>query len=347
MPSTAPAKAAPFEVAGQTVAPGEARILDVPLSRLADHTRMRLRLRVVHGKRPGPVLFVSAAIHGDEVLGCEIIRRLSVSPAMKSVRGTVVFVPVVNAYGFVANSRYLPDRRDLNRSFPGNASGSLASQLAHTFMTEVVARADVGIDLHTGAIHRANLPQIRADLSGEQTARLAAAFGAPVTLDASIRDGSLREAAGARGTPVLLYEAGEALRYDEPSVKIGVRGVTRVMEAMGMLPPKKAAGKPTLLVGKSSWLRCPSGGLLRLSKRLGDTVQKGEVVGLVGDPLGQHEDAIEAPFTGVVIGKLNNPVVNRGDAALHVALTDKEDAKSAEAVRDVFEAADPLMDTPL
>ena len=316
----------------------------MPLSRLADHTRMRLRVRVVHGEKDGPTLFVSAAIHGDEVLGCEVIRRLIETKALAKPRGTIIYVPVVNAYGFVANSRYLPDRRDLNRSFPGHPEGSLASRLADTFMREVVARSDVGLDLHTGAIHRSNLPQIRANLDDPRTKGLAEAFGAPVTLNANLRDGSLREAAGQHGVPVLLYEAGEALRYDQASVRIGVRGVTRVMEQLGMVARRKHARRPALTVGRSSWLRCPSGGLLRLSKKLGEPVEKGERVGVVSDPFGEHSDPIRADFAGIVIGRLNMPVVNRGDAALHVArLPGDVSEASAEAVRSAYED-DALLD---
>ena len=338
---------APFTIGREKVAPGEARTVQIPLSRLADHTRMRLGVRVVHGTKPGPVLFVSAAIHGDEVMGCEIIRRLIASKSLRNPTGTLLFVPVVNAYGFVAGSRYLPDRRDLNRSFPGHVQGSLASQLAHAFMHEVVERADVGVDLHTGAIHRANLPQIRANLSDKRTAELADAFGAPVTLDASLRDGSLREAAGENGTPVLLYEAGEALRYDAASVRIGVRGVMRVAETLGMIRPHKHSGHLTTRVGKSAWLRCPSGGLLRLNKKLGSRVGEGETVGHVSDPFGEHEDPLVAPFEGIVIGRLNNPVVNRGDAALHVARLPGAAEEQVDAVQEHFTGADPLYDTPL
>ena len=315
----------------------------MPLSRLADHTRMRLRVRVVHGEKDGPTLFVSAAIHGDEVLGCEVIRRLIETKALAKPRGTIIYVPVVNAYGFVANSRYLPDRRDLNRSFPGHPEGSLASRLADTFMREVVARSDVGIDLHTGAIHRSNLPQIRANLGEARTKTLAEAFGAPVTLNANLRDGSLREAAGHHGVPVLLYEAGEALRYDQASVRIGVRGVSRVMEQLGMVPRRKHAARPALTVGRSSWLRCPSGGLLRLTKALGEPVAKGERVGIVSDPFGEHTDEIRADFDGIVIGRLNMPVVNRGDAALHVARLPGDVDETVEAVRSAYED-DALLD---
>ena len=338
---------AAFKIGREEVAPGEARTIQLPLSRLADHTRARLGVRVVHGRKDGPVLFVSAAIHGDEVVGCEVIRRLIASRALRGPAGTILFVPVVNAYGFVAGSRYLPDRRDLNRSFPGHPQGSLASQLAHTFIEEVVKRSDVGIDLHTGAIHRANLPQVRANLSDARTADLAGAFAAPVTLDASLRDGSLREAAGANGTTVLLYEAGEALRFDPASVRIGVRGVVRVAEAMGMVRTRTHAGPGTVRVGKSSWLRCPSGGLLRLDKRLGQHVAKGETVGHVSDPFGEHDDPLTAPFEGLVIGRLNNPVVNRGDAALHVARLPGAAEDQADAVQEAMAGADPLFDTPL
>lgn len=199
---------------GERVAPGERRTIAIPLSRLSDHTRISLTSHAIHGRKDGPVMFVSAAIHGDEIIGVEIIRRLAAIKAINRLRGTLILAPVVNAYGFVSLSRYLPDRRDLNRCFPGSDKGSLAAQLAHTFMTEIVGRAHYGIDLHSGAVHRDNLPQIRADLDDPDVAVMAKAFGASIMLNANLRDGSLRAAAKDVGCKILLYEAGEALRFD-------------------------------------------------------------------------------------------------------------------------------------
>ena len=189
----------PFELAGASIAPGQRQVIDIPLSMMSDHTPASLSIQVIHGKRPGPTLFVSAAIHGDEVIGVEIIRRLVGTKALNRIAGTLLLIPIVNTFGFIGRSRYLPDRRDLNRSFPGNSKGSLAARLANLFMAEIVSRCDYGIDLHSAAIHRTNLPQLRIDAADEKAAELAKAFAPPVILNASFREGSLRHAASLSG----------------------------------------------------------------------------------------------------------------------------------------------------
>ena len=204
-----------FEIGGQRIAAGTRARVDIPVSQLSNHTPVNLSVEVIHGRRAGPVLFVSAAIHGDEVIGVEILRRLLRAAPLTAMTGTLLAVPIVNTFGFLNHSRYLPDRRDLNRVFPGVAQGSMASQLAHIFMQEVVRRADVGIDLHSAAIHRTNLPQLRLTPGNERLAELGAAFGAPVMMEAKLREGSLRMAAEEAGVDVLLYEGGEGLRFDE------------------------------------------------------------------------------------------------------------------------------------
>ena len=175
----------PFDIGEFSIAAGTRKTIDLPISLLYDHTPMTLTAHVIHGRRAGPKLFVSAAIHGDELNGVEIIRRLIRLTRLSHLHGTLVAVPIVNIYGFIGNTRYLPDRRDLNRSFPGSTQGSLASQLAYVFMHEVVGRCDYGIDLHTGAIHRTNFPQVRGDLSNVELKKLAKAFSVPIILDAS------------------------------------------------------------------------------------------------------------------------------------------------------------------
>ncbi|MDH3409584.1 MAG: succinylglutamate desuccinylase/aspartoacylase family protein, partial [Gammaproteobacteria bacterium] len=224
-----------------TVRPGERVSIDLPVADLYTGTSIAMPVKVVCGRRAGPVLFVSAAVHGDELNGVEIIRRLLKRRSLRSIRGTLIAVPVVNVHGFLNQSRYLPDRRDLNRSFPGSAKGSIASRLANTFLTEIVAKADAGIDLHTGAINRSNLPQIRANIGDPDTLQLAKAFGTPVVLNSTIRDGSLRACAAERGFPMLIYEAGEALRFDDLSIRGGLRGIIQVMRQIGMLPKSKTA----------------------------------------------------------------------------------------------------------
>jgi len=324
----------PFSIGDRNVAPGERALVELPLPRLYTHTPMTMPVHVIHGRREGPRLFVSAAIHGDELNGVEIIRRLLASKRLGNLRGTLVAVPIVNAYGVLNHSRYLPDRRDLNRSFPGSETGSMAARLADVFMTEIVARCTHGIDLHTGAIHRTNLPQIRADLDDAETNRLAHAFGVPVLLDSSLRDGSLREAAAEHGVPMLLYEAGEALRLDELSVRAGLRGVINVMRAIGMLTASKKPQKlPEPFIARSSlWLRAPESGLFRNLVPLGAKVKKGDLLGMVNDPFTGEENPVLSRVSGIVIGRTHLPLVHEGEALFHVARFQAPVADVAEQV---------------
>ncbi len=299
---------------------GERKSINLPVADLYTGTPLYMPVKVIRGKRPGPVLFVSAAVHGDELNGVEIVRRLLVQKALRSIRGTLIAVPIVNVHGFLNQSRYLPDRRDLNRSFPGSPKGSIASRMAHTFINEIVSKADYGIDLHTGAINRSNLPQIRANLDDAVTSELAHSFGAPVLLNASIRDGSLRSCAAENDFPLLVYEAGEALRFDEVSIRAGLRGVLRVMRYLEMLPPVKAGKQVVPVVAAStSWVRAPASGIISRDVGLGTRVIEGQSLAIVGDPLGEAQEKVIAPFDGIVIGRNNLPLAHEGDALFNVA----------------------------
>lgn len=340
-------KRQPFRIGGESVAPGSRATVSLPLSVLSDHTPMTLPVQVIHGRRDGPVGFVSAAVHGDELTGVEIIRRLARLPALRRIQGTLLLVPIVNTFGFISHSRYLPDRRDLNRSFPGSTTGSLASQLAHRFLNEVVARCSFGIDLHSAAVNRVNLPQIRVDTSDAPARDLARVFAAPIIVNSPLRDGSLREAAHEKGVPVLVYEGGEALRFDEFSIRVGVKGVLRVLQYSGMTASRsiKAATMESPVAQKSSWMRAPAGGILRAIRKTGDTVKEGEVLGIVSDPFGEEESEVTASFGGLVIGRTNLPVVNQGDALFHIA-TLRAPVAAGEAI-DALEqdlGSDPIFD---
>ena len=331
---------APFEIGGVSVAPGKRATIDLPISVLFDHTPMTLTVRVVHGREPGPVLLVCAAVHGDEINGVDVIRRLLRLPSLSKLRGTLVAVPVVNTFGFINQSRYLPDRRDLNRSFPGSPTGSLTGQLAHLFATEVVAKCTHGIDLHTGAVHRSNFPQIRGVMTDPKVREMARAFGVPLLLNAKIRPGSLRGIATEHDIPVLVYEAGEALRYDSQSIRAGFRGVVNVMRFLDMLPPQKQThenlvpAESQVIAQSSTWVRAPAGGLLRDPLRLGSKVHPGIRLGTIADPLGNKEVRVISKVDGILIGRTNLPVVNQGDGLFNIAhVSDTETA--VEAV-DIF-----------
>ena len=327
----------PLTIHGLTFAPGTRTTIELPVGRLYTHTPMTMPVHVIKGKKTGPRLFVSAAIHGDEINGVEIIRRLLKLPALKRLSGTIIAVPIVNIHGLINHSRYLPDRRDLNRSFPGTEKGSLAARLAYLFMKEIVTQSTHGIDLHTGALHRDNLPQIRANLDDEETNKLARAFDVPVIISSNLRDGSLREAAAEYGIPMLLYEAGEALRFNEVSIRAGVKGIINVMRTLEMLPPSRSKSKrhiEPVVARSSSWVRASDSGILRTMIPLGSRVKKNTLLGVVADPFGETESSVISSFNGIVIGRTNLPLVNEGDALYHIARF--EDIHEIEAKVDEF-----------
>lgn len=336
----------PFSIGGTNIQAGQRTRVTLPVSTLPDHTPVGMEIDVIHGKRPGPTIFVSAAVHGDEVIGVEILRRLLRTPQLSSLRGTLLVIPIVNSFGFLTRSRYLPDRRDLNRSFPGSSQGSLGARLAHLFLNDVVLRCDFGIDLHSAAVHRTNLPQIRISPGNKSTAAMARDFGAPVILTSALRPGSLRGEAQERGVPVLLYEAGEGLRFDEMAVRAGVAGILRVLRGADMLPAKGIT-KPrqTPYVCQSSkWLRAPAGGLLRTYRAEGELVEEGDVLAAIADPFGDEDHELIAPSDGLLIGRAVLPVVNEGDALFHLAtLSPQADEDVVEDLTAQLEA-DPLFD---
>ncbi|MFE4105114.1 succinylglutamate desuccinylase/aspartoacylase family protein [Almyronema epifaneia] len=312
--------ALPVEIGQYTIPPGKKQQLDLPVARLPTQTQLSLPITVINGAQPGPRLWLSAAIHGDEINGVEIIRQVLTQLQPKRLRGSLIAVPIVNVFGFIEQSRYLPDRRDLNRSFPGSPRGSLAARLAHLFMHEVVRRCTHGIDLHTASHHRSNWPQIRANLADPETYRCAKAFNAPLMIQSSMRDGSLRQAAAQRGIPVLLYEAGEALRFDPEAIQIGVEGILRVMAILEMLSRETVVSpKPSIEVKETQWARASRSGILHMQVALGEVVQKRQPLGLILDAFGNKSAKIQSPCQGMVIGCTRNPLVNQGDAILHIA----------------------------
>ncbi len=324
-------------IGGEVIKKGERKRVLLDVAKLYDFTDMNIPIEVIRGKQDGPVLFVSGAIHGDEINGVEIIRRLLTKKALSRLKGTLIAVPIVNVFGFNTKSRYLPDRRDLNRNFPGSEKGSLTAQLAHTFMTEVISHCTHGIDLHTAAINRANLPQIRACLDDPETKRMAEAFQVPVMLHSSLRDGSLREATQSKNIPTLLFEGGEALRFNEKVIKSGLAGVLSVMRELGMLLPlkNKKPAKDVFIARSSHWIRAPHSGILTVKKKIGQRVRKGHVLGVISDPFGREKHELVAKRSGIIIGAVTLPLLNRGDAAFHVATF--EDVSTVEEHVDMFE----------
>jgi predicted deacylase len=312
---------------GNTIKPGQRTTIMLPMPKLYDWTPLSLPVHVIRGKTAGPTLCVTAAIHGDEVNGIEIVRRLLKKHVFGKLVGTLIAIPIVNVYGFLNQDRYLMDRRDLNRAFPGSQKGSLAARLANLIAKEIISQSTHMIDLHTGSLHRANLPQIRADLDMPGISELAKSFNVPVILHATLRDGSMRQYADDKEIPFLLYEAGESLRFDELSIKTGVNGILNVMHELGMISMKKNPTKKFMpaFARSSYWIRAPHSGILRPYKMLGARVEEGELLAKIGNPTGIEEHKLISPLSGIIIGQSNLPLVHEGAALFHVACFKKLD----------------------
>ncbi|NNE93379.1 MAG: succinylglutamate desuccinylase/aspartoacylase family protein [Verrucomicrobiales bacterium] len=321
-----------IKIGGVEFKPGKKGVVDLPIGSLIDYQPVTMTVHVRRGRKDGPCLLVTAGLHGDEINGVEIIRRLLKSRLLSSLSGDLIAIPVVNMPAFLARSRYLPDRRDLNRLFPGSAKGSLGGRLAYAFCSEVMPLCTHAIDMHTGAVGRPNLPQIRVSPGDEIGFEMAKAFKPPVVIEAGLRDQSLRASYYRNAKPSILYEAGEARRLDSSAVRYGFRGIISVMRFLEMLPTEK---KPSIQKSKTvfspstSWIRASSGGIFTPLARLGKAVPSGGILGIVADPFGRHETKIKSAADGVVIGISREATVDEGDALFHVAAS--ADAERAEA----------------
>ena len=325
----------------QEVKAGEYKIIMIPMPQLYDSTPLMMPVHVIRGKKLGPTLSLTAAIHGDEINGIEVIRRILKKKLLSQLSGTIIAIPIVNMYGFLYQDRYLMDRRDLNRFFPGSSKGSLASRLAYIISNEIINKCTHCIDLHTGSLYRSNLPQIRANTDDPKTKKLAKSFNAPVILHSKLRDGSLRAFASSKNIPFLLYEAGEALRFDEFSIKTGVKGVLNVMRALKMIPDQKNALKPATksLARTSYWIRAQHSGIIQAKKQLGASIKKGELLAKICNPTNTSEYSVYSPISGVIIGKNNLPMVHEGAAIFHIA-TFEDINLVAENIEDLQEFFD-------
>ncbi|NMH64609.1 succinylglutamate desuccinylase/aspartoacylase family protein [Shewanella salipaludis] len=329
-------KREPFEFSGYQVAAGSQVSVKLAAAKLYTDTQLDLHVEVFHGTRPGPTLLVCAAIHGDELNGIEVCRLLLGKINAKTLSGTLLVVPIVNVFGFIQQSRYLPDRRDLNRCFPGSVKGALASRLAHLFASQLIAHATHIIDLHTGAIHRDNLPQIRCDTSDDTMLTMAHAFGSPVIMHSKARPESMRGYANALGIPCILYEAGEALRFSDLSIKSGLKGVTNVMRSLGMLKGRVRNKNNCVRALRSYWVRSEADGLVNMKLKLGQRVSKGYIIANIVSPHGGDAVAIRAPTDGIIIGISNIPVTNEGEGMFHIAQFEGDEIEIANEQLDEF-----------
>lgn len=321
-----------FSFAGTAVEPGTKKTILIPAPNINVQVKLNIPVHVFHGKKAGPKLFIVSTLHGDELNGIEILRRVYDSLHINQLQGTVVIIPVVNIYGVIIQSRYLPDGRDLNRAFPGKKTGTLATRLAYGITKNLISQCDYGIDLHTGAEGRLNMPQLRVNLATPGTKEFARAFDVPVIIDSKLRDGSLRQAASELGVPLLVYEGGEALRFNEICIRAGVRGIKNVLHYLGMVKTTKHVQRfKSVITNSSRWIRSPVSGLVQpIGDKIARTVKKGDLLAYVHDPfLINPSKKVVAPFDGIVIGIALKAMASEGDPLYHIASLKKLSGVSA------------------
>lgn len=309
-----------ISIAGQEVRPGEFKEININIARLPSRTQIDTPIYVYHGVEEGPVLALTAGMHGDEINGMEIVRRILDNGHNRVKRGTTICMPVINVYGFLNYSREVPDGKDINRSFPGSKTGSLAARVAFHITHDVIPFIDFGVDFHTGGAMRSNYPQVRCVMQDKINVELAEAFHAPFTIDSPFRPHSLRQTAAKKDKHIIVYEGGESVRFDQHAIEEGINGTLRLMKHLKMIDWAPEPKEPNKVIWSSSWARARTAGLFQSAIRCGDLVQKNQLVGTLTDPFGEFKEQIKSPSTGYVVGLNNNPVVNAGDALLHIGL---------------------------
>ncbi len=311
-----------FIINGTTILPGESKSAILNSYRLPTKTTIEIPIHVYRSKEKGPTLLFSAGMHGDETNGIEIIRKIMSRSEVKNLKcGSVIFLPVINIVSFLFGSRDLPDGRDLNRCFPGNKNGSLGSRIAYDLMKSIIPLIDLGVDFHTGGAKINNYPQIRCVFNFPENISIAERFSAPLIIDSVYRDGTLRKEAAKKGKPILVYEGGESLRFDYHVINEGINGCLRLMKSYNMID-HEAPGNPYVKIVKSTWVRAKTSGLFHFNKTNGSFVDKNELIGVICNPYGEIEIKINSPVSGYIVGVNNQPVVNEGDALIHIGLTD-------------------------
>ncbi len=309
-------------IAGQTIHPGEFKEININIARLPSRTQIDTPIYVYRSLEDGPVLALTAGMHGDEINGMEIVRRIIDAGHHKVLRGTTVCMPIINVYGFLNYSREVPDGKDVNRSFPGSKSGSLAARVAYHMTHDIIPCIDVGVDFHTGGAMRTNYPQVRCMMQEPKNVALAQAFHAPFTIDSPFRPHSLRQTAAKKGKNIIVFEGGESLRMDFHAIEEGVNGTLRLMRHLKMIDKAPEPIEENRIVWNSAWIRARTAGIFHPHIKSGELIHTNQLVGQITDPFGEFKEEIISPVTGYVVGLNNNPVVNAGDALLHIGMDD-------------------------
>lgn len=317
-------KRKPFELLGETIEPGKSKRLTLEVAKLHTNTPIQIPVIINHSRKKGPTLLILAGIHGDEINGIEIVRRLIKSGKHKPNYGTVICIPVFNIFGFLNLSREFPDGRDLNRIFPGSKNGSLASQFAYIFMKEIAPLTDVILDFHTGAAQRNNYPQTRCDFRDVESKNLCEVFAAPYTINSKVITKSIRHAVSKLGKQYILFEGGKSNRIDNSVVECGINGIKRVMNHLGIRHFSHIKEtEENFIIQDSKWIRASSSGMLNIRVQNGNVVEKGTILATIADPYGKFERSVKAPFKGAVINVNEMPLVNKGDALFHVGKSEQ------------------------
>ncbi|MEC5127211.1 succinylglutamate desuccinylase/aspartoacylase family protein [Verrucomicrobiales bacterium BCK34] len=318
-------------------------VVDLPIGSLIDYQPVTMTVHVRRGKEAGPTLLLTAGIHGDEIIGMEVLRRMLKSRKLQNMKGDLIIVPVVCMPAFLSRTRYLPDRRDLNRLFPGSPEGSLGGRLAATFVQEIVPHCTHSIDFHAGAVGRPNLPQIRVTPGDSEAVEMAKAFDPPAIIESSVRDGSIRGHLAANKIPALLYEAGEAFRLDPSAIRYALHGIYGVMRHLGMLSElpraKKHPRAKTVVSSTTKWIRASQGGIFTSQKGLGKAVVPGDKLGILADPFGRKETPVISDMEGIIIGLSCEGTADEGDALFHIAST-----KNAEKAEEHIQHSDAILE---
>ncbi|WP_337957302.1 succinylglutamate desuccinylase/aspartoacylase family protein [Roseivirga sp.] len=311
---------APFIISGKPVMPGEEAVINVNIARLPSHSDINLKITVARAVEDGPTLLLSGGLHGDEINGVEIVRRIIEKDQHKPKIGTVICIPIINMFGFINFSRYVPDGKDVNRSFPGNKNGSLAARVAHYLTNNIIPKIDVGLDFHTGGAERTNYPQIRCVMKDPKNRAIAEAFEPPFILNSPFRTKSLRQTAARMGKHILVYEGGESTRFDEHAIQVGINGAMRVMKHLGMRERAPEPLHKTQVIYHSSWVRAKYSGIFLSQVKSGELIEKNQIIGYIAEPYGSFKHKIKSPANGFVIGLNNNPIVHQGDAIMHIGV---------------------------
>jgi len=323
-----------FTIGKVTVPMGQAVDIQLEVSERYTGEPVSLPIRVIRGMHPGPCVFVTAGIHGDELNGVGIVHELAFGRPLVLTRGTLIMVLVVNIFGFETQLRTMPDRRDLNRCFPGSMAGSLSGRIAHTLFKEVVTKSDYGIDLHSAAAPRINFPNIRGDLSVPSIKRLSGVFGCELIVNSKGPMGSLRREATKHGCPTIILEAGEPCKIEPAVLKIGIRGVQNVLKELAMMPGRPLGPAHTSRVEKSMWVRAETGGILRYHVSPGKSVKANQPIATTVSVFGKEQNVLKSPVDGIVLGMTTLPTVKPGEPVCHIAIPDKPHQTSGHGRRD-------------